>query len=414
VRAFDFAASQPWVIREESLTVILDIAQRDHVADFEAVAAKQARAVDQGGLMSMRGSTAVINITGPIFRHANLFTEISGATSIESLALAFEKARSNPAVRAILLNIDSPGGEVSGTGEFAAQIKAARGEKKIIAYAGDQMASGAYWLASSAEEIVLFDTASAGSIGVVATYGVRAPQDGSRGVKEYQFVSSRAPKKRPDLSSDDGRAVIQAGVDDLEAEMVRAIASNRGVTAEKVTADFGQGGMMIASKAIAAGMADRVGSFEGVLAELEEAATSTYSFGGSAVNYPHTGAVSMSEPTAENPTAPAIPVVDTAAVRAEAVATERTRIRAIVSCEEAVGREPLAQMLALETQSTLEESRKLLAASPKNESKTKNNAFAAHMEKVANPTVGQDPAGGADGSDVSVASTIALFQGKKG
>lgn len=412
MRAFEFAANQPWVIREESLALILDIAQRDHAADWEAVAAKQAKPMDSEGVLSMRGSTAVINVSGPIFRYANLFTQISGATSIESLAMAFEKARSNSAVQAILLNIDSPGGEVSGVGEFAAQIRAARGDKKIIAYSGDMAASGAYWIASAASEIILADTARAGSIGVVATYVIRSSQD-SRGVKEYEFVSSRAPKKRPDLSTDDGRAVIQESVDDLEAEFVKAVAVNRGASIEKVISDFGQGGMLIARKAIAAGMADRLGSFEGVLAALDSEAAPAYSFGGSAVKNPQTG-VNMADNPAEKPTAPVMPVVDVAAVRAEAITTERARVKAILACEEAAGRESLAQTLALETDSTVEVSRKLLAASAKAETKPKPNTFAAQMENMGNPEVGADKPGGEDADGVSVASTLALYQGKKG
>jgi len=410
MRAFDFAANQPWVIREENLRLILDIAQRDHTADFEAVAARQAKTSDQGGVLEMRGSTAIVNVSGPIFRYSNIFTDISGASSIETLAIAFEKARANSQVQSILLNIDSPGGEVSGVAEFAAQIYAARGDKKIVAYGGDLMASGAYWIAAAASEIVLAETAMAGSIGVVMAMVDRSMQDAARGVKTFQFVSSQSPKKRVDPATDEGRSVLQTTTDDLADEFISAIAKYRGVAAETIISDFGQGGVLIARKAIAAGMADRLGSFEGVLATLESALP-TYSFGGSAVNNPNTKGVLMSTQTAE-PTISATPPVDVAAIRAEAVNGERARVKAILTCEEAAGRASQAQTLALESDLSLDLVKKILTSLPKAETKT--NDFAAHMANVKNPEVGQDETSGADSDAVSIKSTLALHNNGKG
>jgi len=409
MRAFDFAANQPWVIREENLRLILDIAQRDHTADFEAVAARQAKTSDQGGVLEMRGSTAIVNVSGPIFRYSNIFTDISGASSIDTMAIAFEKARANSQVQSILLNIDSPGGEVSGVAEFAAQIYAARGDKKIVAYGGDLMASGAYWIAAAASEIVLAETAMAGSIGVVMAMVDRSMQDAARGVKTFQFVSSQSPKKRVDPATDEGRSVLQTTTDDLADEFISAIAKYRGVAAETIISDFGQGGVLIARKAIAAGMADRLGSFEGVLAALENVSP-TYSFGGSAVNNPNKG-VLMSTQTAE-PNISATPPVDVAAIRAESVNGERARVKAILTCEEAAGRASQAQTLALESDLSLDLVKKILTSLPKAETKT--NDFAAHMANVKNPEVGQDETSGADSDAVSIKSTLALHNNGKG
>lgn len=264
MRAFDFAAGEPWVIQQRNLRQILEIAQRAHEPDLKAIALKRAdKAI--GNVLEMRGSVAVLNVIGPLFRYANLFTDISGATSIEELAQAFGAAVEDPNVKAIAFNIDSPGGELAGVSELATAIYRARGKKPIAVYVDDLAASGAYWLASAADRIVVSDTARVGSIGVLATIVEEAETDG---VKTYRFVSSVSPNKRPDLESEEGRDSVQELVDDLGRVFVETVARNRGVTTEKVIADFGKGFLRTARKAVAAGMADAIGTFEDVRDDL--------------------------------------------------------------------------------------------------------------------------------------------------
>jgi hypothetical protein len=85
---------------------------------------------------------------------------------------------------------------------------------------------------------------------------------------ELIIVSSNAPRKHPDLSTDDGRADVQATLDALETVFVGAVARNRGVTPAVVLSDFGQGGVFVGQAAVDAGMADRLGSFEATLAQM--------------------------------------------------------------------------------------------------------------------------------------------------
>ena len=262
-RAFEFAARQPWAITEDHLSLILEIAQRTHEPDFTAVA--QAQPDRSKGVRDTYGSVAVINAIGPIFRYANLFTAISGATSIQELAEEFSSAVKDPSITAIVLNVDSPGGEVAGTSELSKAVYAARGSKPIVAYVDDYAASAAYWIASAADRIVASPTARLGSIGVLATVTRKDPEPGA---KSYEFVSSVSPKKTLGPDTEQGRAEIQGAVDDLANVFVADVARNRGVSTEKVLADFGQGGLMIASKAVAAGLADSVGSFDELIGSI--------------------------------------------------------------------------------------------------------------------------------------------------
>ncbi len=261
-RAFEFAAGQHWAILKENLSQILDIARRAHTPDFEAVAQRQADRGTKDGIRRDYGSVAVINIIGPIFRYANLFTAVSGATSVDQIAANFRAALDDPAVSKIILNIDSPGGAVAGMSELSHAIYAARAIKPIIAYADDLMASGAYWIGSAASKVVASPTALLGSIGVLATITREADAEGET---TYEFVSSTSPKKAVDLETDAGKAQVQTIVDDIAAVFVADVARNRGVAAKTVLDTFGQGDVLIAAKAVAAGMADEVSTFDDLL-----------------------------------------------------------------------------------------------------------------------------------------------------
>jgi signal peptide peptidase SppA len=266
IDAYALASSRPWLIQEESLQTILAIAER--FGDPEALQTRTGRPLDNARTVSMRDGVAVIPVTGPIFRYANLFTEISGATATGILARDIQAALDNQYVRGIVLDMDSPGGEATGISELADLIASARGRKPVVAYVGGLGASAAYWLASAAEEIVLDNTAMLGSIGVVMSWLDTSERDAKSGVRRVEIVSSQSPDKRMDPGSEEGRAKVQAIVDQLGELFVGAVAKNRGVARDTVINDFGRGGVLVGAAAKAAGMADRIGSLESVIAEL--------------------------------------------------------------------------------------------------------------------------------------------------
>ena len=264
--AFSIAASRPWLIQQEALETVLAVAQR--MGDPEALQARTGRPLDNARRVSMRDGVAVIPVTGPIFRYANLFSEISGATSTQVLATDIQAALDNKFVRAIVLDMNTPGGEATGINELANLIREGRKIKPIKAYGGGLMASAGYWLGSAADEIIIDDTAMLGSIGVLMSYLDTSERDTKAGVRRVEIVSSQSPDKRVDPATDEGRTKVQAVVDGLAELFVAAVATNRNTTPEKVLSDFGRGGVLIGRAAIKAGMADRIGSLETVIAEL--------------------------------------------------------------------------------------------------------------------------------------------------
>jgi ClpP class serine protease len=252
IRALDLLTNSAWAIQPEMMDQIIAIAQRAG-AGPEAVAAELGRPLKNARVTAQRDDAAIIPITGPIFRRANLFTEISGATSVEVLATDLATAINDPTISRIVLEIDSPGGEATGIAELAALIHAS--DKPVIAYVDGIAASAAYWLAAAADQIVMASTAQVGSIGVVASF--RPEEDGP-----IKVISSLSPLKHIDPATDAGRSEIQRVVDDLAAVFVADVAAYRHTDEATVMSDFGQGGILVGQKAVAAGMADRIGTYE--------------------------------------------------------------------------------------------------------------------------------------------------------
>ncbi|MBW1713967.1 MAG: S49 family peptidase, partial [Deltaproteobacteria bacterium] len=168
-------------------------------------------------------------------------------------------ALEDQAVKAILLDIDSPGGQVNGVADFASQVYEARKVKPVVAYISGSGASGAYWIGSAAWKVAASPTAIIGSIGIVATRPGVKPAD------DVDFISSVSPKKRPSLKTASGLAQIQAEIDALGEVFVQTVAKYRGTKVKTVLENFGQGGFYIGAQAAKAGMVDYLTTFEKVL-----------------------------------------------------------------------------------------------------------------------------------------------------
>jgi ClpP class serine protease len=269
-RAYLAAVNGDWAIQFEWIDRILEIAAREH-GGLQAVEAERGEELEYAYNVEVRDGVAIIPITGPIFRYANLFTYYSGGTSVSIIARDFNIALNDARVDSILFEINSPGGEVTGISELANMIYAARGRKPMTARVGGMCCSAAIWLASACGDIVIDDTAILGSIGVYAAYLDTKKADAKNGFREIKIVSNQSPKKVPDPSTPEGEKLIQARVNALADVFIAAVARNRDVSVETVMSDFGQGDVFIGQHAVDAGLADRLASFEEALAELAQA-----------------------------------------------------------------------------------------------------------------------------------------------
>lgn len=338
--AYDLVASEPWLITEEGLRLCLAIAGRNNDAeraDLQALVARNGRPLMGTRRVSVRDGVAIVPVAGPIIRYATMFSEVSGVTSTQVLATDIRAALDDPTIHALVLDMNTPGGQVAGINELGDLIYQGRREKRIVAYAGHYMASAGYWIGSGAHEIVADRTSVIGSIGAVMTLIDESARQEKAGVRTIQIVSSQSPDKVLDPSVDASRAKLQKIVDDLAGVFVSAVARNRGVDEAHVIENFGRGDVMVGQAAVDAGLADRLGSLEAVVQELIDDKPSIRSFSMSNItNKQPRGPITvrtttelrtaiLAGHTAEEIT---LETVDVAAIKAEAVAAAQVEFEA--------------------------------------------------------------------------------------
>lgn len=275
MRALEAALNAIWAMEPAALETLLEIAAREHDVTPEALEAYQARTLANAEQAQVRDGVAIISANGPLFKRANLMTALSGATSYDIMRRDLQAAV-DANLKGAILKIDSPGGEAGMVAELAAYVASLRGSFPVIAYVSDMGASAAYWLASATQEIVIAPTAILGSIGVQMALRER---EEAKGTTTYRFVSSQSPLKNADPGTEAGAQQIQSVVDAMAQVFVEAVATYRGVATETVLTEFGKGGIFVGQDAVKAGLADRIGNFEGVLAELSKGRRSAMSKG---------------------------------------------------------------------------------------------------------------------------------------
>lgn len=273
----DLVASDGWAITKNALECILSIADRvaiDPATVHGAMHGKNIEFSSSGNGSSKSGNVntlniingvAVIDITGPIFPRANVFNTMSGATSIESITNDIKEALQNPKVFSMILNIDSPGGAVTGVNELTNFIKASSKAKPVKAYVYGMCASAALWIASGADEIIASETSEVGSVGVVCAFKDDSEKSNRDGIKTIEIVSSISPLKRVNPSTDEGKIKIQRLVDSIASVFVQSLAVNRGMNEDVILKDFGKGDTFLGVKALANGLIDKIGNFQSVL-----------------------------------------------------------------------------------------------------------------------------------------------------
>lgn len=267
----------PWAIQPEKLAEIAGIYAthlRGEKIDIAALEARigQPLANTQAREYEMVDGVAIISIDGPIAPKANLFTQVSGGASAQLLESQIRDAAYDPAVRSILLDIDSPGGSVQGVPEVAAAVAEAAALKPTVAWTAGSMASGAYWIASAADRVYIANGTSpvVGSIGVVATHVDMSRAEQTKGVKTTEITAGKYKRIASSYEplSDEGRATLQDQVDAIYEGFVEAVADGRGVSVRTVLSKMADGRIFIGKQAIEAGLADGVLSRDALIGQL--------------------------------------------------------------------------------------------------------------------------------------------------
>ena len=207
------------------------------------------------------GAVAVIPVYGVIEHRSDWMTEMFGGTSVDSLRDQMRAALSDSSVKAIVLDIDSPGGTVAGMTELAAEMRSARGgSKPIVAVANTMAASAAYWLAAQADEVIVTPSGSVGSVGVYAVH-----QEASRMLDEMGVTTTivsagehKTEGNEYEPLTDEARSDIQERVDSHYQQFLSDVAAGRRTSVAEAEANYGGGRVLTSRKALDAGMVDRV------------------------------------------------------------------------------------------------------------------------------------------------------------
>jgi signal peptide peptidase SppA len=345
--------NSPWAItpdRLESIHAIYAARLRGEDPDLAGIEARIGRPLqnDPQGY-EVRDGVALVPLRGVLAQRMNLMSNISGGTSTELFARDIRQAVEDPAVSSIIVMADTPGGAVAGTQAAAEVVRSVRGVKPIATYAEGLMASAGVWIGTATDLVVLADGATqVGSIGVVATHTDVSQREEQLGIKTTEIVAGRYKRAASQYGplSEMGRETIQEQVDYLYGLFVSDVAQNRGVSVETVLEDMADGRMFIGQQAVDAGIADGIGTLEGLIATMNTRAASTAR--------PLTPVRSMNpselaaEWAAENPEAAA---VLRAEGRVEGAISERDRIAA-VRAQSLPGHEALIEQLAADGHTT--------------------------------------------------------------
>lgn len=239
-----------WLLDFDTFKKMKIAAQAGYKPSAEQQGKFEARESRTRGL-SIAGSIAEIEVKGVLTQTLDFFAFLFGGgnTLYGDIIEALAEADNTPAVEKIKLQIESPGGTFDGLFDTLAAIEQTR--KPVEAVINNLGASAAFAIAAQADSITATNRAARiGSVGVAVTFDV--PDD------EVTITSTEAPKKRPDVTTDEGVAMVREELDALHEIFVESIAAGRGTTVEKVNADFGRGATLLSDEAKKRGMIDGI------------------------------------------------------------------------------------------------------------------------------------------------------------
>ena len=213
---------------------------------------------------------AVISVIGTLVSRSGYLDAASGLQAYSDIADAITAAMDDASVRGVILDIDSPGGEVGGLFDLVEQILAIRSAsaKPLWAVANECALSAAYAIASAADRLYVTRTGEVGSIGVVAVHVDESGADAKAGLS-WSFVFAGDQKvdgNAHEPLSQRARASIQADVDRLYSEFCALVAANRGLGSEAVRGTAAA--IYRGALAVHAGLADRLGTLDLAIAEM--------------------------------------------------------------------------------------------------------------------------------------------------
>ncbi len=318
----------------------------------------------------VNGGIAYISVTGSLVHKYGHLEPYSGMTGYDGIRACIDIALADDEVTALAVDMDSPGGEVAGCFALGDYIfNHVRGQKPIWALVNELSCSASYAVAAACDQIVLTETAIAGSIGVICGHSDMTKAYENAGFKVTLFYSGSHKADMHPLKPMDSElsAELQATMSELHTLFASKVALWRGLDVEAVKATESR--IYRGQAAVDVGLADAVMSVDEFHSNL---LNHTAAKGGATL-----GVEPMSKTTVATSVAAtlgadaatitepgAAPQADAGTIGVDAATAERERVFAIIGCDAATNRQPLAKQLAATPGMTLAQAEALLNTSP--------------------------------------------------
>lgn len=365
---------------------------------------------------------AVVPVSGTLVHKFGHLRPYSGMTGYDGLIARIEDALADPTVRGILMDLDTPGGEVAGCFDTAQRIAELRGVKPIGSIAYDMACSAGMAIHSAADYRYTTATARTGSVGVVMMHASFEEQLRTEGI-DITLIHSGAFKVDGNPYENLPERVLakfQGESDRIRQAFAEMVSGHIGMSASDVLAT--EAAIYTGQDAIDVGFADELINGHEMLAAFSDYIQTTQKIGVStmtAPTQPQPGATAPAENATAEAAAPA--PVDTQKLAADAATAEQDRIAGILNAEEAEGKTQLAQHLAFKTRMSVDEAKAALAAAEagKAEAAVPAGMMAAAMGNTKQPQIGADAADAGEsgelkgGDRLAAAYNLATGAGKK-
>lgn len=260
-----------WAIESDRFGKMVDLVRGMRLEDVQSAHAASVPQ-RQAPSYAMRGSVAIIDLSGPLTKYSSSFQAMFGGSSTMEARRSLRKAQADEAVTAIALRIDSPGGTVDGIADLVDEIGAVSASKPVWAFVEDLGASAAYWVACACDRIVANRTAMVGSIGVFSVLEDSSAQAELVGIKVH--VVRTGPLKGAGVAgtpiTPETLADSQRVVDAVFASFAGDVGKSRELAGERLDA-VSTGQVWIAKEAKRLGLVDAIDTFDSTITKLGRA-----------------------------------------------------------------------------------------------------------------------------------------------
>lgn len=269
------ALGRPWFIEETQaahwaaiatemvLTRRMDaIPNRETRTDDYGRMAYEFPRVNANGDIDPNGEVQLVRIEGPVMKYS-----YCGSYGMEQLQQGIRAANADSSIKSIVLLIDSPGGTVDGTHNLAREIKASK--KPVVSFVNGMMCSAAYWIGSSASEIIADDAnngynATIGSIGTMAMWKDRTKAEEAVGIKTHMVYATKSKRKGAygSMANEGDYSRIIEELDNLNGTFLSSVKENRAGKLKMEEEDVLEGDIYDAKQALKYGLIDKIGNLQ--------------------------------------------------------------------------------------------------------------------------------------------------------